>query len=208
MKNKVKLYKFFSLSIFLLCTAEIILVFFSWIISSIYPESNVHSLLGSEGIRWLLGSYTDNLCRTPLIYLLLVAMAYGMYKRSGIQQCIKKYLKGVRLSYRERLSFIFIAIEIIMTISIIILLTCIPHALLLSVSGDLFPSSFSKSLVPMASMLLLLIGTTSGIILGKMRSINEWGNAMSDGLRDFSPFVLLYLFIMQFACTIKFVFFQ
>ncbi len=208
MMNRHKIKNFFSSCISLLLAAELILILFSWIISSIFPESNVHSLLGSEGIRWLLGHYTDNLCNTPLVYLLLISIAYGMYKRSGIQQCINKCFVGTKLSYRERISLIIIVIEIILAIVVIILLSCIPNAILLSVSGDLFPSSFSQSIVPMLSMFLLLIGTTSGIILSKIQSVNEWVAAMTDGLRAGAPIILLYLFFMQFAYTIQFVFFQ
>ncbi|MDO4934740.1 MAG: ABC transporter substrate-binding protein, partial [Prevotella sp.] len=45
----------------------------SWMLSVLLPESGVRSLLGSEGVRWMLGRFTDMLAGRPLSCLLLLS---------------------------------------------------------------------------------------------------------------------------------------
>lgn len=208
MMNRKKIRNLFSFTICLLCLAELLLILSSWLISSAFPDSSVRSLLGSEGVRWLLGHSAVSLRRSSLVWLLLAAISYGVYTKSGINRCITNLLKSRKLHYRGRLSLFLAGTELLFAIIVMLLLTCVPHAILLSVSGDLFPSSFSQSIVPMACMLLLLIGTTSGIVLGTFKSALQWTDAMIYGLRKFSPVILLYIFGIQLVCTIHFVFFM
>lgn len=209
MKNKpAKTLRVVSRCIVCVCLADMLLVLLSWLVSSAFPDSSVRSLLGSEGLRWLFGSLSSNLCTTSLVWLLHAGIAYGIAARSGIAGAIWRHGRGGKLNYRERLAFALAAGEVLSVVLMMALLTCVPHAILLSVSGDLFPSSFSRSLVPVLCLTLAAAGTTYGIITGGIRSADDWFSAMSYGLRRVSPVVIVYMFCVQFMHMAYFVFFM
>ena len=60
--------------VLLLLVAEFLLVLLSWLLSATLTDG-VHTLLSSEGIRWLLGRFTVILLKPQLIWLLLLSMA-------------------------------------------------------------------------------------------------------------------------------------
>ena len=54
-----------------------------------------------------------------------------------------------KFHYRETVGLRIALVEFIVYVIVMILLTAIPHAILLSVTGQLFPSSFSSSFIPL-----------------------------------------------------------
>ena len=112
-----------------LVLAQLLLMLGSWLWSAALPLSGVRSMLSGEGIRWFLGHFAEIVASPVLVWLLLLAMAYGAVVRS----------RGV--------SVVFLVIYV----GIVLLLTVVPHAVLLSASGLLWPSPFSASLVPLVA---------------------------------------------------------
>ena len=49
----------------------------AWIVSAVFPEYQIRSVLGNDGIRWLLGHFTDNLCTPLLVWIVLLALAFA-----------------------------------------------------------------------------------------------------------------------------------
>ena len=54
----------------------------------------------------------------------------------------------------------------VVTVVIMLLLTVVPHAILLSVTGELFPSAFSSSLIPSLSFVLIVMSLSYGVASG------------------------------------------
>ena len=136
-----------------LALAEVVLMLLSWLLSAAQPASGVRSMLSSEGLRWLMGQYSMMLSMTLLSCLLLAVIAIGCFLRCGIT----KIFQTSRVSYRSQRALLMGVAVLLACIGVMLLLTVTPHAILLSATGDLFPSPFSASLIPVFLFYILII---------------------------------------------------
>jgi hypothetical protein len=201
-----KLKSLFKLNIaFITCSLlllQIMVVILSWMIKTIYPEFNGRSLLSGEGVRWFLGNFTNNVASTILVWIILIGLSWGAIRASNILQVFKR---SHTLSYRERLGFRVVLIEIMIWFTVIALLSFIPHAAMLSITGQLFPSSFSKSIVPLIAFIALFSSITYGLIIGRFRKGNLIIEALSNGIKQIAPYIIIYIILVQLIYSIKFV---
>jgi aminobenzoyl-glutamate transport protein len=89
---------------------------------------------------------------------------------------------------------------------VMLLLTAIPHAILLSATGDLFPSPFSASLIPVAAFSVCASSIVYGIVAGTFQSLSDVYNALLYGIRWAAPVFLFYILVMQLYESLRFVF--
>ena len=201
-----KLKSLFNLNIaFITCSLlllQIMVVILSWMIKTIYPDFNGRSLLSGEGVRWFLGNFTNNVASNILVWIILIGLSWGAIHASHILQVFKR---SHTLSYRERLGFRVVLIEIMIWFIVIVLLSFIPHAAMLSITGQLFPSSFSKSIVPLITFIALFSSITYGLIIGKLRKGNLIIEALSNGIKQIAPYIIIYIILVQLIYSIKFV---
>ena len=201
-----KLKSLFKLNIaFITCSLlllQIMVVILSWMIKTIYPEFNGRSLLSGEGVRWFLGNFTNNVASNILVWIILIGLSWGAIRASNILQVFKR---SHTLSYRERLGFRVVLIEIMIWFTVIALLPFIPHAAMLSITGQLFPSSFSKSIVPLIAFIALFSSITYGLIIGRLRKGNLIIEALSNGIKQIAPYIIIYIILVQLIYSIKFV---
>jgi hypothetical protein len=201
-----KLKSLFNLNIaFITCSLlllQIMVVILSWMIKTIYPEFNGRSLLSGEGVRWFLGNFTNNVASNILVWIILIGLSWGAIHASHILQVFKR---SHTLSYRERLGFRVVLIEIMIWFIVIVLLSFIPHAAMLSITGQLFPSSFSKSIVPLIAFIALFSSITYGLIIGRLRKGNLIIEALSNGIKQIAPYIIIYIILVQLIYSIKFV---
>ena len=201
-----KLKSLFNLNItFITCSLllfQIMVVILSWMIKTIYPDFNGRSLLSGEGVRWFLGNFTNNVASNILVWIILIGLSWGAIHASHILQVFKR---SHTLSYRERLGFRVVLIEIMIWFIVIVLLSFIPHAAMLSITGQLFPSSFSKSIVPLITFIALFSSITYGLIIGRLRKGNLIIEALSNGIKQIAPYIIIYIILIQLIYSIKFV---
>lgn len=201
-----KLKSLFKLNIaFITCSLlllQIMVVILSWMIKTIYPEFNGRSLLSGEGVRWFWGNFTNNVASNILVWIILIGLSWGAIRASNILQVFKR---SHTLSYRERLGFRVVLIEIMIWFTVIALLSFIPHAAMLSITGQLFPSSFSKSIVPLITFIALFNSITYGLIIGRLRKGNLIIEALSNGIKQIAPYIIIYIILVQLIYSIKFV---
>jgi aminobenzoyl-glutamate transport protein len=182
--------------------AETLLVILSWLLSALRVEG-VRSLLSSEGIRWFFSSFNDLVASPVLGWLLLLMCALGCLQKSGVTSL---FGRRVAINFRDRLAlYVAIAFLVIYAI-IIILLTLMPHAILLSSTGHLFPSAFSRSLVPIIAFGICVFSVSFGLMAGVMRSVSDILYALSFGIAKGAPFFVFYLFAVQLVGCLYFVF--
>lgn len=177
--------------------AELLLVILSWLLSATRLEG-VRSLISSEGIRWFVGEFTYTLASPLLVWLLLVLVALGCLQRSGLMSRGRGYRDRVAL--RVSLSFIIIYVVIIC------LLTLMPHAILLSVTGSLFPSAFSRALVPIICFGIGVLSISFGMVSGRLHTLTDILDALTFGLQQGAPLIILYIMFFQFYASLLFVF--
>ena len=186
-----------------LALAEVVLVLASWLLSATMA-GNVRSLLSSEGVRWFFGGFTAMLASPWLAWLVLLAMAGGCLWQSGI---VSIRLPLSSLHYRQRVALRTALILLVIYVAAILALTLVPHAVLLSATGRLFPSPFSRAFVPIVSFGVLLVSVAYGWASGSFRSIASIVSAMSTGIAAAAPLFILYVVFVQLYESLRFVFF-
>ena len=180
-----------------LVLAELALILVSWLLSASMTEG-VRSLLSSEGIRWFFGSFVRMMASPLLVWLVLSLIALGSLQKSGLLAMQQSYREKVAL--RAALSFLVIYV------AVILLLTVFPHAILLSTTGSLFPSAFSRSLVPLVAFGLVLVSISFGVMSGRISTLSGILEALSFGIAKGAPLFILYILFMQFYESLWFVF--
>lgn len=190
--------------LFSLLIAELALILLSWILSAAGVEG-VRSLLSGEGVRWFVGDFARMVASPLLAWLLLSMMAVGAFLRSGLTSLWHEDRSRI-LSYRDRTAFRVSLMLLVAYVAAILLLTVVPHAVLLSASGSLFPSPFSRSIIPIVAFGLTLVSITFGMMSGRMQSLSDVLEVLSYGIRRYAPLLVLYVFCIMLYQSLRFVF--
>ena len=192
---KSKILPYLALALF---AAQLLLMLLSWLLSAAFPVDNIRSLLSPEGLRWFLGQFTAHIATPQLVWLLLLSLAYGILRHSGLLWPGK--------GYRERRALVITLLLAVVIVGVFLLLTVIPHAVLLSATGSLWPSPFSRSLVPMVAFAVVLLSTCYGMISGRLDNLRDVYDALLDGLRCAAPLFLFYVLVVQIYESLIYVF--
>ena len=187
-----------------LLVAECVLVIVSWLLSAMRLDG-VRSLLSSEGIRWFVGGFSDIVASTPLTWLLLVLIAGGSIQQSGITRLVTDKSST---SFRDRLALRVACVFLVLYTLVICMLTLMPHAILLSVKGTLFPSAFSRSILPLVCFGVTLFAVVYGMMSGQKKTGEDIFDILSYGLRQGAPLIIVYILAIQFYASLRFVFMQ
>ncbi len=183
-----------------LILAELVLILVSWLLSAAMPNSGVRSMLSGEGIRWFLGHYGTILATPILSWLILAAIAVGCLRSCGVFSHSSPY------TYRERRAMLIGGGTLLTCVVAVLLLTVVPHAILVSATGGLFPSPFSYSLIPVISFSLCAFSIVYGLIAGTFQSLRDVYDSLLCGIRWAAPCVLFYILLIQFYESLRFVF--
>ena len=188
----MKIKRIATLTVLLLVVAELILVLTSWLLSATMTEG-VRSLLSDVGIRWFLGSLTTFIATPWLVRLLLLAMAGGCFWQSGV-------FRHSQIGYRERMGYR------LAFIILVFYMAAAPHAVLLSATGQLFPSPFSRALFPIASFGVIMTSAVYGWASGRFSSFSEIVDSLSFGIGKVALLIVLYMATILFYESLRFVF--
>ena len=189
----------FAVMMLLLLVAQGVVILGSWLITAILPSLQLHSLLSSEGIRWFFGQFSYNLASPIMVWMLVATMGYGCITTSGLL-----HLKRP-LDFRQRLALRFVVSELVVLIAVLVLLTLLPHAVLLNIDGHLFPSSFSDSIIPYLSFSACIMGVSYAFLSGHITSLVQTFSMLCSKFDTLSPLFVLYIAAAQLFCSIRFV---
>ena len=201
----------------MLVTAQLALILLSWLITAAFPELPIRSLLSSEGVRWFFGSFTANQLTPLLAWFITAAMAVGACVRSRLWAAFCTKMSGLLhrrdstdgrqgLHYRERIGLRLALAEFMVYVVIMLLLTVVPHAILLSVTGELFPSAFSSSLIPSLSFVLIVMSLSYGVASGTVDSVARMHRVLVGGLEAGVRIVPAYVIGVQLYMSLLYVF--
>ncbi len=192
----------------LLVTMQVALILCSWIINAISPALQVKSMLSSEGIRWFFGSFAENLLTPLLAWLLLLSIAWGAFSCGGLRSALCSLFKGQwEMPYRQRYALLTVLGVLVVFVVITFLLAFVPHAILMGVTGRLFPSAFISGLFPMLAFVIVVVSVTYGIVSGVYVNVEGVFRSFCDGIISFVPLLIVYVFAIQLYSSIVFVFF-
>ena len=182
---------------------QLIAVLGSWIFKAVNPELPIRSLLSAEGIRWMVGSIGDNLAGRGLVWLLLGSMAFGSVKFCGILDVPRKWKA---MSFWDRFGLMVALAELLVIVVLTLLLTVLPHAVLLGVTGNLYPSSFSKSFILMVCLSVCFISVSFGVVSSRLRSLEEVCDCLVAGIVYTLPLWLIYILAIELYASLRFIF--
>jgi len=128
----------------------------------------------------------------------LALIAIGSVQKSG--------LTAWKRHYRDRLALRVATVSLLIYLTLIALLTFLPHAILLSATGDLFPSAFSRSLVPIIAFGICVLSITYGVVSGRLKSLSSVIHSLSYGIEKGAVLLVLYILLIQFYESLRFVF--
>ena len=182
---------------------QLIAVLGSWIFKAVNPELPIRSLLSAEGIRWMVGSIGDNLAGRGLVWLLLGSMAFGSVKFCGILDVPRKWKA---MSFWDPFGVMVALAELLVIVVLTLLLTVLPHAVLLGVTGNLYPSSFSKSLFFIICLSVCFISVSFGVVSSRLRSLEEVCDCLVAGIAYTLPLWLIYVLAIELYASLQFIF--
>ena len=181
---------------------NVLVILTSWMISAVMPALGINSLLSYAGIRWFFGCFSDNLSSEILVWLLLLGIGGQVFISSNIINVFK----GINpVGYKQRLAISASLVICGIILLSVFLLVLKPHAMLLSITGALFPSPFSYALIPIVSFSLLSIGATYGLIAEVYTGFHDIFKSMVRGVNHIAPVIVAYIFTAQFYYSVKYV---
>jgi len=167
---------------------------------------HVRSLLSAEGVRWFCGSFSEMLATPLLVNILLCAMAWGCLWRSRLFESFVRQTDerpcDVHRRVARRLAWAVLAVCLVC----VALLAVVPHAVLLSATGHLWPSPFSRAVVPMTALVATLVSAVYGLAARSFRSFADVVDSFAYGICMAAPLLVLYVFAAQFWRSMVFVF--
>lgn len=177
---------------------QLLLILASWIVSAVFPSSPIHALIGSGGLRWFIGSFANNLASPLLVYVILCSITYSSLVKSGLISCVASAMaKKQSFSMQQKFAFRIMLIEFVLFVAGVIFISAMPHAILLSVTGALFPSSLSSGLVPMICFELFVLSMIYGIVGGEVNTLEKFWNCIVSGANFLPAVCFLYILIVQ-----------
>jgi hypothetical protein len=197
MKNKI-----LTLSALTLCIVQMLVILVSWLITAAMPDAPLRSLLSSEGIRWFFGHLTENQLTPLLAWMLFIVIAYGAMRKSGLLHAVRVMGK---VDFRQKFALRIVIFEVILFFGVMLLLTSVPHAILLSVTGNLFPSSFSQSLIPCLSFACVVFSISYGVISGSFHSLSDVFKSFTSQIPALAPLLIVYILAAQLFYSLKFI---
>ena len=183
-----------------LVLAMLVLFLLSWLLSATTDEG-VHSLLSAEGVRFFFGGFVAMMQKPLLVWLLLLSMAWGGLRSSGLLTAFH-----TPMNMRQRQALLLLSVILVVYVGVILLLTAIPHAVLLSSTGSLWPSAFSCALVPIVAFGVVLLSVVYGLVSRRFLSMADICDSLIAGIASAAPLLLLYVLAVQFYDSLLFVF--
>lgn len=187
---------------FILIVLQTILIFGSWIVSAAIPDSQIRPLIGAGGLRWFFSSFTEDMASPILVYIILITLTVNVFINSGM--CELFSLKR-KMNMQKKFALNVVLVELCTFIVLIVLLTAIPHAVLLSVTGELYPSSFSKGLTPMLCFIVTILSTSYGLVSGSLRGVYDIWNSITTGINFLPAVCFVYILLFQFVSSLSYV---
>ncbi len=198
--------RYFSLFAVALLILQVLLMLVTWVVNAAAPQLPLRPILSYEGLRWLFGTFVDNLSSPLSVWLLLLSIAYGALEGSGLLGACRTLCSWGKLQFRQLLGLRLVVFELVVFVAVAVLLTCIPHAILLSVTGHLFPSSFSRGLVPMVSAMLIILSLSYGTASGTFNTLERAYETCVGGLQRVAWLLPVYILLVELFYSILFVF--
>lgn len=190
-----------------LVIAQVVVFFGSWVWSAAMPESSVRSMLSNGGIRWLFGTFVANLASPLLVWLIILDIGWGICCESGFISALKLRFSIWRraLDSQRKSGLRAVGGLLLVEIAVVLLLTLPPHAVLLSVTGRLFPSSFSVSIVPIIAFMAITSSVCYGMFSGNFHNYKDVVRCACHGGQSLKTLLIIYVLAVELYYSVVYV---
>jgi len=128
-----------------------------------------------------------------------LSMAFGCLWQS----CL---FRPSQTSFRRQFALRLSAVVFVVQTASIALLIATPQAVLLSATGTLWPSPFSRALVPLAAIITINTSICYGLLSRTFTSVADIYESQKWGLSKAAPLMILYLIVVTLYESFRFVF--
>lgn len=174
--------------------SQVVLILLSWLLTAAMPEMAYRSLLSPGGLRWFFGNFTFKLASPWLVYILVVSIAIGTVNGSGLWRAITRIWKrDINLTPQQHYALRAAILLGLLEFAVMLSLVLFPHAVLLSITGEIFPSSFSVSLIPSLAFICISSAILYGLLSGRLHGLYEVGECLSSAKEWIMPILLVYM---------------
>ncbi len=202
MRNKPR---YFAYALLVLLIAQPIVVVLSWMFNAFFPQVGVRSLITSWGLRWYFGHFVDNVRIPFFVWMVLLSMALGAYRSSGLHHAIVALVRRLPLKDKQSLALRVTALTVLGLLVVVFFFAVQPHALLHNVSGELFPSSFSDFLIPLIALIIMLGSLCFAFVNGTLDSAEKFYLLHVNGIHGVAWFFPLYMLAAQLYASVLWV---
>lgn len=203
MKNDRVTYWQAHLCLAFLCL-DVMLSLGSWMYASLFPVENVRSLLSAEAVRWLFRHGVRRMASPYFVWIILAGAAWGCALKSGLWSVLNQRTRP--LLFREHAALKVCAFFLLAAVVCLLLLTCVPHAILLSATGHLYPSPYIPSAFPLACLLACSLSVVYGYVSGNFTSVVQVFRALTSGVRMMASWGVVGILAIFSYCLFSYVF--
>ena len=188
-----------------LLAAHVLLPLLAWLGSAAgYPLGNLFS---SEGLRWYFLHVQDCFHSPPMAVVFPVILVMGALERSGLYDIMKESMwKGAwSLTYRQRRACLMAGVFLLLFLAGLLLLLFGPHAILLSVTGHLYPSPFVSGILQTLSLGIVVASLLYAVLSSHLRGWQECLSVMYWGIQRHGIWILIVMLAVQFYHALDYV---
>lgn len=201
MRNRFMIYRkghsVASALLFVLLIAHLLLPLLAWLGRAAgFPLGNLFS---SEGIRWYY-LHIQDCYRSPFMTVVFpVVLVLGAIERSGLSEIIEDSVsKGVlSLTYRQRKACLMAGTFLLLYLAGMLLLLFGPYAILLSVTGHLYPSPFVSGILQTMSLGFVLTSLLYAVLSFHLRGWQECLSVLYWGIQRYDVWILISMLAVQ-----------
>ncbi len=181
---------------------------FAWIGNVMgYP---VRNLFSEEGIRWVYAHMQDSFTTSLLALVFPVVLLCGAVSRSGLGTLLTGlYRRGgrrYRITYRQKTALLTAGIFLAVCGAASLLLILSPQAILLGVTGEIFPSPFIYGILPVTTLCVQGASMIYAHLSNHLHGTAEMLSVMYWGIRQYAAWIFIAILAAQFFHSVVYIF--
>lgn len=194
-----------SNAVIIILIAYLVVILGTWLWSAAMPSSAVRPLLSEAGIRWFFGTFIVNLAKPLLVWIILLDIAIGTCVRCGMGYALSRLFKPKNSLDSLQKRGLWAASELaLLEIAVMALLIFPRHAILLSITGTIYPSSASESFIPVIAFILLSASLAFGLFSGTLHNYKDAVVCALQGGKHLKILLCFYVLLIELAAIIKY----
>ena len=186
----------------------VLVVLASWIgsvlemrVVSGYSQLTLRSVLGAQGIRWIVDNAAWTLSQSPVGNAVMLFMLVGIGRESGLFASLSRLRN---LSPRERTAMVIAAVSILIVLLLIIVGIVSDSRLAISVTGTFAGSPLAKGAVFLLMLAVSVPSIVYGLATGRLKSATDCVRAFASAVGEWAQFIVTMLIASQIIQTLEY----